>query len=319
MRLGIFWMAMLGAGLALGRCALAADNATAGANLLEQAQKTDVVLASVLGSPQDPFASQQATPQSEWGDQQVNSGGAHFSLDFAYANRYIYRGVDHDTVATHGSSLNLLFDAKLEFDLGQYPHPFVEVFTNIYDADPLSRFQEIRPSVGADWDVKPFDLELVDISYIYPERESFNLPELDVKITLDDNLLLDTDKPILSPYVLGAFTYAKNEGWYIETGMKHDFTFEDLGLVITPEANIAWITGLKQQFVFVNTATQHCTGWQHLEFGLTITYSLNVLLNVSKKFGEFDVKGYGFYDDRLSAQITSTNAFWGGIGLGFKY
>jgi len=46
---------------------------------------------------------------------------------------------------------------------------------------------------------------------------------------------------------------------------------------------------------------------------------LNVLLNVSKKFGEFDLKGYGFYDDRLSAQITSSNAFWGGLGLGFKY
>ena len=318
MRLGIFRTAMLGAGLSLGQYALAADDAPAGTDLLEQAQKTDVVLASVLGSPQDPFASRQPPP-TEWGDQQINNGGAHFSLDFAYANRYIYRGVDHDAVATHGSSLNLLFDGKLEFDLGQYPHPFVEVFTNIYDADPLSRFQEIRPSVGADWDVKPFDLELVDISYIYPERESFNLPELDVKITLDDYLLLDTDKPILSPYVLGAFTYAKNEGWYIETGMKHDFTFEDLGLVVTPEANVAWITGLKQQFVFVNTPTQHCTGWQHLEFGLTISYSLNVLLNVSKKFGEFDVKGYGFYDDRLSSQITSTNAFWGGIGLGFKY
>ena len=319
MRLGIFWTAMLGAGLSLGRYALAAEEAPAGTGLLEQAQKTDVVLASVLGNPQDPFASQQAAPQSAWGDQQINNGGAHFSLDFAYANKYVYRGVDHDSVATHGSSLNLLFDGKLEFDLGKYPHPFVEVFTNIYDADPLSRFQEIRPSVGADWDLKPFNFELVDISYIYPERESFNLPELDIKITLDDYLLLDADKPILSPYVLGAFTYAKNEGWYIETGMKHDFTFEDIGLVITPEANVAWITGLKQQFVFVNTPAQHCTGWQHLEFGLTVSYSLNVLLNVSKKFGEFDLKGYGFYDDRLTAQITSSNAFWGGFGLGFKY
>jgi hypothetical protein len=276
-----------------------------------------VILASVLGDEEDPFASKPAEIPQEWGNQQLNNGGTHFTLDFAYANRYVYRGVDHDAVASHGNSLNLLFDGRLEFDLGKYPHPFVELFTNIYDADPVSRFQEIRPIVGADWDVKPFDLQLSEISYIYPERETYNYPEVDFKITLDDYLLLDADKPILSPYVLGAFEYQKNEGWYIETGVKHDFIFEDLGLTVTPEFNVGWISGLKQQFVFINNL--HDTGWQHLELGVTISYSLNQLLNVTKKFGEFDVKGYGFYDDRLSSNITSSNAFWGGLGLGFKY
>jgi hypothetical protein len=285
--------------------------------VLSTAANTDVVLADVLGYQEDPFASQSAETPPEWGDQQLNNGGTHFSLDFAYANHYVYRGVDHDAVATHGNSLNLLIDGKLEFDLGKYPHPYVELFTNVYDADPVSRFQEVRPIVGAYWDVKPFDLDLSSVNYIYPERETFNSPEVDFKITLDDYLLLDADKPIVSPYVLGAFEYQKYEGWYIETGMKHDFFFEDWGLTITPEFNVGWISGLKQQFVFINT--QHCTGWQHFELGVTISYSLNTLLNVSKKFGEFDVKGYGFYDDRLSADITSSNAFWGGIGLGFKY
>jgi len=46
---------------------------------------------------------------------------------------------------------------------------------------------------------------------------------------------------------------------------------------------------------------------------------LNVLLDLSKKFGEFDLKGYGYYDTRLSNDITATDAFWGGMGLGFKY
>jgi hypothetical protein len=117
--------------------------------------------------------------------------------------------------------------------------------------------------------------------------------------------------------VLGAFEYQKNEGWYVEFGVKHDFSFEDLGLTVTPEFNIAWISGLRQQFVFINDLRN--TGWQHLEIGVTFSYSLNFLLNVSKKFGEFDVKGYGFYDDHLNSKITASNAFWGGLGLGFKY
>jgi len=297
--------------------ARADDEKATQAGVLATAANTDVVLASVLGDEGDPFASKPAAPPPEWGDRQENNGGAHFTLDFAYANKYIYRGVDQDAVATHGNSLNLLFDGKLEFDLGKYPHPFVEFFTNIYDADPLSRFQEIRPIVGADWDIKPFDLELSHISYIYPERETFNYPEIDFKVTLDDYLLLNTEKPVLSPYVLGAFEYQKNEGWYVEFGIKHDFEFQDLGLKITPEFNVGWISGRRQQFVFINTLRN--TGWQHLEVGVNISYSLNVLLNVSKKFGEFDVKGYGFYDDRLNSRITASNAFWGGIGLGFKY
>lgn len=300
------------------RAALADDTATALADRLSQSDTSNVVLASVLGDQQDPFASSPAieTP-SQWTNEPANNGGANLSIDFAYANKYFYRGVNHDAVASHGNSLNLLFDGRLEFNLGQYPHPFVELFTNIYDADPLSRFQEIRPIAGADWDVKPFDFQLSEVSYIYPERENYNYPEIDIKITLDDYLLLNTDKPVLSPYILGAFEYQKNEGWYVEFGFRHDFVFEDLGLTVSPQLAVAWISGLRQQFVFINNVRN--TGWQHLEVGGTLSYSLNHLLDVSKKFGEFDVKAFGYYDEHLNSRITASNGFWGGIGLGFKY
>lgn len=318
MRLGMFWTAMATAGLALGQCALADDAIPAPTDFVSAVQANDVVLASVVGNQvEDPFASQQTDVAQEWGDQEVNNGKVHVTLDFAYSNRYVYRGVDHDSVASHSNSLNLLFDAKLEFDLGKYPHPYVEVFTNIYDSDPISRFQEVRPIIGANWDLKPFDLDLSEISYIFPEREAYNYPEIDFKVTLDDNLIFNTDRPVLSPYVLGAFEYQKHEGWYLEMGVKHDFLLEDFGLVITPQLDVAWITGLQQQFVFINTIA--CTGWQHFEAGLNVSYSLNSLLNVSTKYGEFDVKGYGFYDDKLNKNITASNAFWGGIGLGFRY
>ncbi len=320
-RLGIL-LAAIAAGLSIAPIARADDltNPTPGTpkNFTSAVQASDVILASVVGNEaEDPFASQQPDVLPEWGDQEVNNGKVHFTFDFAYSNRYLYRGVDQDAVASHSNSLNLLFDGKLEFDLDKYPHPYVEVFTNIYDSDPVSRFQEVRPILGVNWDLKPFDLDLSEISYIYPERESYNYPEIDFKITLDDNLLLNTERPVLSPYVLGAFEYQKNEGWYVETGVKHDFVFEDWGLVVTPQACVAWISGRQQMFVFINTIKS--TGWQHLEVGLNISYSLNKLLNVSTKYGEFDVKGYGFYDDKLSDQVTASNAFWGGIGLGFRY
>jgi hypothetical protein len=316
MRLGIF-LAILAMALSWCDCARADDLTPASGGILPQTSVTGLSFEESLNAQEDPFSSGSPAPAADWGDQHLNNGGTHFSLDFAYANKYIYRGVDHDVVASHGNSLNLLFDGRLEFDLGRYPHPFVELFTNIYDADPLSRFQEIRPIAGADWNLRPFDLELSHVSYIYPEREDFNIPEVDTKITFDDSLLFDTEKPIFSPYVLGAYDYQKNQGWYVEFGLKHDFIFEDIGLVISPEVNVGWISGLKQQFVILNPL--HNTGWQHYELGVTISYSLNVLLNLSKKFGEFDVKGYGFYDNRISGDITATNAVWGGVGLGFKY
>jgi hypothetical protein len=316
MRLGIF-LAILAAALSWCGCARADDSAPSGSGAFPQISVTGLSFQESLNAQEDPFSSGTPSPAPDWGDQHLNNGGTHFSLDFAYANKYVYRGVDHDVVASHGNSLNLLFDGRLEFDLGRYPHPFVELFTNIYDADPLSRFQEIRPIAGADWDLRPFDLELSHVSYIYPEREEFNIPEVDTKITFDDSLLFDTGKPIFSPYVLGAYDYQKNQGWYVEFGLKHDFAFEDIGLVISPQVNVGWISGLKQQFVILNPL--HNTGWQHFEVGVTVSYSLNVLLNLSKKFGEFDVKGYGYYDNRISSDITATNAVWGGVGLGFKY
>jgi hypothetical protein len=259
------------------------------------------------------YSSAAQAPEDEGG----NRGGAHFSLDFSYADHYVYRGVDHDAVATHGTSLNLLFDGKLSFDLGHYPHPFVGVFTNIYDADPVSRFQEIRPYIGATWDLRPFELALTQINYIYPEREQLNQPEADFQLGLDDSLLFKTHNPVFSPYVLGAFDYQKNQGWYVETGVHHDIVFEDLGLTLTGEANVAWISGLHQQFVYINTLKS--TGWQHWEVGLIAAYSLNALFHVSDRIGEFDLKGYGYYDGKLSNFITANNVLWGGIGLSFRY
>jgi len=100
----------------------------------------------------------------------VNNGAVHTDLTAAYFNRYVYRGVDHDTVSRPGNALNLTLDAKLSFDTGDWPHPFVGVFTNVYDSDPVSRFQEIRPYFGISWNLRPFLLDAGDTSYLFPNR-----------------------------------------------------------------------------------------------------------------------------------------------------
>lgn len=257
------------------------------------------------------------TPLVSPQDQDINSGGVNLSLDFSYGTRYVYRGVDHDNVAAHSDSLNLLIDSKLSFDFGQYPHPFVGVFTNIYDADPVSRFQEIRPYLGADWNLRPFLLEGGQISYIYPQREGFNASEFYGKVTLDDSWIFNTTTQLVSPYVEGAYDYHANNGWYVEVGLKHDIPIEDWGLVITAQAAAGYIAHIHQQFIFVNTVKE--TGWQHAEFGLSASYNLNTLFNIPKRFGEFDLQGYVYDTNRISTNITADNVLWSGAGIGFKY
>ena len=183
--------------------------------------------------------------------------------------------------------------------------------------DPISRFQEFRPYVGVDWLVKPFTLEGGDTTYIYPDREFLNTAEFYGKITMNDAFLYHSDKPLLSPYVYAAYDYDKNKGWYMEGGVTHDLEFEELGLKVTFQADAAYIIGFQQQFVFIDSL--HDTGFQHFDLGMKTDYSLNRLLNISSRFGQFDLLGYLFYTGKLDSDLRANNVIWGGAGIGFKY
>jgi len=247
----------------------------------------------------------------------VNSGGVKFNIDATYLNKYVYRGVDHDRVAPNGNALNLLINAEVEFDLGKFPHPLFGVTTNIYDSDPVSRFQEILPYAGARWTIAPFTIETALNEYIYPNRESLNTDEVYLKITLDDSFLFHSKRPVLQPYVLSAFDYERSNGWYLETGISHDFIFEEFGLTITPKADVAYISHYEQNFIYKNDIGDY--GFQHADMGLDIKYSLNTLFNVSRRLGEFDLHGCFFYTEKLQATVTGDYVLWGGFGLGFSY
>ena len=104
-------------------------------------------------------------------------GRRHFDLHVSYLTDYVFRGIDRsegsggfndeegnpvvfapdepdfepgaedaaNLQSTHGSSST---SARL-------PSPFVGLFANVYNDDPINRFQEIRPFVGFEWMIRP--------------------------------------------------------------------------------------------------------------------------------------------------------------------
>ena len=154
-----------------------------------------------------------------------------------------------------------------------------------------------------------------------PERErlnpSPNTSEVYLKITIDDSYFFNTPQPILSPYVYAAYDYDRNNGWYLEAGLRHDFIFEDLGFTLTPYGDVGYISNFPQQFV---VSSPNDSGFQHYDTGLVGTLSLNHLFQLSTpRFGEFSVQGYVTYTGRFSNQLLADSIVWGGVGLVFKY
>src|SRR5262245_40099765 len=89
-----------------------------------------------------------APPSPPRPEEGINQGGVHFDLGVAYMTDYVYRGIEIFETPGGEDRPNLQIDAKLSFDLGKLPHPFIELFVNYADSDPISTFQEIRPNLG---------------------------------------------------------------------------------------------------------------------------------------------------------------------------
>jgi hypothetical protein len=261
-------------------------------------------------------------PQPPREDEGVNKGGVNLTVDVRYLTDYVYRGISHNRAAggdPHAS--NFQADMLVSFNLGKLPHPYIGVFTNVNDSDPVSRFQEIWPFFGLTYTLRPIILDVGNNSYIYPERErlnpSPNTSEVYLKITIDDSYFFNTPQPILSPYVYAAYDYDRNNGWYLEAGLRHDFIFEDLGFTLTPYGDVGYISNFPQQFV---VSSPNDSGFQHYDTGLVGTLSLNHLFQLSTpRFGEFAVQGYVTYTGRFSNQLLADSIVWGGVGLVFKY
>ena len=257
-----------------------------------------------------------APPAPPREDEGFNAGGVTFDLMVRYATDNVYRAVSRSAPDEHPHSPNIQFDARMSFDLGKLPHPFLGTFVNIHSDDPVSRFQEVRPYFGLEWNLRPFLVEAGNITYIFPERDDLNTGEVYAKVTFDDSWLFRTDAPILSPYVMAAYDYDKYDGYYVEAGVRHDFVFEGTGFTLTALANIAYVF---DHPYFATSVNGRDSGLQHYELGLIGSYSLNQLFQFSQRYGTLTLTGYLYYDDRTSSDIRADIQIWGGAGIGFRY
>jgi hypothetical protein len=259
-----------------------------------------------------------APPQPPREDEGVNEGGVHIDLTVRYMSDYVYRGIDFSEVGGAEDAPNLQVDGKVAWDLGKLPHPYIGVFVNVYDSDPISRFQEVRPSFGVDWPIKPLLLSAGNNTYIYPERDEMNTSEVYGRIELDDSFLFSSQRPMFSPYIYAAYDYDLYNGWYFEGGIRHDFVFEDTGFVLTALADVAYVMG-EQQYLLHPATSRDDVGFQHYDIGLIGAYSLNTLFNFSRRYGEFSIEGYLYYTDSIEHDLRADTQLWGGVGIHFRY
>jgi hypothetical protein len=126
-----------------------------------------------------------------------NEGGVNFGLDVWYVTDYVYRGIDRSEIGGREDSPNTQYDARVDFNLDKLPHPFIGVFVNVFNSDPVSQFQEVRPYFGVDWFIRPLRLEVGHQTFLFPDRDDENTAEVYGKLTIDDSGLWGTEKPVL--------------------------------------------------------------------------------------------------------------------------
>ena len=256
---------------------------------------------------------QSATPLP---DQLTNQGGAHFSFDADYLGAYMFRGIDQSTPPKRNERATQ-FEGRLDFDLGKLPHPFIGVFANIFNADPVSRFEEVRPYAGVDWTIRPITVGGGFNGYIFPNRQGIDTQEIWGRISVDDSRFFHTDRPFLSPYVFGAYDLDKYKGFYVEAGIRHDFVFGDTGLILSTIGDFAYVA--HDRYFRAPGGESTATGVQHYDAGAILTYELNPALHIPSRFGHFQVKAQLFYTGPVSDGLRADSRVWGGVGFGFKY
>jgi hypothetical protein len=245
---------------------------------------------------------------------ELSRPGVSFGLDVTYLTDDVWRGIERFDSVRDEDELNLQIHNRLAFDLGKLPHPFVDLHVNIADGDPISSFQEVRPTVGFDWKVKPITISAGHINYIFPDREEFDSAEVFLKLTLDDGALFKADRPILSPYVFAAYDYDTWEGLYVQAGVKHEMPIENTDLVLSFRGSVSYVNG---QGLF--SLGDDDSGFQSWEVGFSARYTFNKALNIPDRYGQWSVIGYLNYTDQIDTELNATNQLWGGMGLSFEF
>lgn len=243
-----------------------------------------------------------------------------WELTLGYASSYVYRGVDHSaTIGTtpdaidEGGGSNFQFAGRVTLDTGGPWRPFVELFSNYWDTDPVSSWQELRPTLGLEWKSKAVSVSGGATSYVYPDREDDNTSEAFLRASVNDGDLLGRELPILNPYGLIAYELDADGGWYGELGISHAWAIAGLGLTVTPVARIAYTYRLDEAFIF--DTDRSGSGWQHADLGLQLSYRLNTLLNLPERDGKWALGAFVFRTSHLADATLGDSLTWGGVNV----
>ena len=246
-----------------------------------------------------------------------------WELTLGYASAYVYRGIDHsatigDTAGTidEAGGPSFQFAGRVTLDSGGPWKPFVELFSNYWDSEATSNWQEVRPTVGVQWQSAPASISLGATSYFYPDRAGDNTNEVFIRADANDGALLGQKQPILNPYALIAYDVDAKGGWYGELGVSHNWAVPGTGLTVTPVARVAYTYGLDEAFIFQTSRSG--TGWQHADLGLMLSYRLNTLLNLPESDGQWMLGGFIFRTEHLADATLGDSLTWGGVSLTWK-
>lgn len=246
-----------------------------------------------------------------------------WELTLGYASAYVYRGVDHSATVgatpdsiDEGGGSNFQFAGRLALDAGGPWHPFVELFSNYWDTDPVSNWQELRPTLGLQWESQGTSLSLGATSYVYPDREGDNTNEVFMRADVNDGALLGLEQPILNPYAMVAYELDADGGWYGELGVSHNWALAGLGLTVTPVARVAYTYRLDEVFIFETDRSG--SGWQHADLGLQLSYRLNTLLNLPESDGRWTLGAFLFRTEHLCDATLGDSLTWGGVNLTWR-
>lgn len=251
-------------------------------------------------------------------DPRVRPSGFRFDIDVRYLTDYVWRGIERFDAARTEDRPNVQYDATIAFDLGKLPRPYVNLFVNTADDDPESNFQEVRPEVGFDWNIRPLTISGGYTSYIFPDRQGLDTSEVFFKLALDDSILFRTERPVFNPYAFGAYDFDEFDGLYLELGVRHTIPVENTGLSFTVLADVGYVSG-HDLFSDPSAEDPKDSGFQHWEVGLTTKYTLNQTLNIPDRFGQISLLGYVYYTDGIDSGLNSTSQIWGGVGISLEF
>lgn len=257
------------------------------------------------------------TPPLRQPGEGFNDGAVHFDLRLFYLTDYMFRGIEPVEPPGAEDALNFNLNARLRFDLGRLPDPFVGVVTNTAENDDVRNFQVIRPVVGLRWDLELFTIEAGHQSFTYPDRDVLDTSEVFIDVQIHDASFGGDEGEILGPYFFAAYDYSAFDGLYAEAGLRRDFRISDSSLTIGYEFHVAYIDGMGE--LFSVTGSDDDTGFQHYQLGLTARYDLNTLLNISRRFGLWSAEGFIAYTDSIDSNLRADTQLWGGGGIVFRY